>query len=555
VPAELDTRIAVGSYVRVSLHGRRIGAWVLADGVEPPAGVRVQPIDRFSTIGPSAELVELSEWAAWRWAGRRSAYLRTASPPRAVRALPPRRAPGPPVTAPTSGDEGRVARDALAAGQAVVRMAPASDTFALIVAALARGPALIIAPAAAQAQSLARRLGRAGVAVAGVPDGWAEAAAGGRTVVGARGAAWAPCPDAASVIVLDAHDEALVEERAPTWSAWVVAAERARRRGLPCLIVSPCPTLEQLGWGSLVLPSRAAERGGWPPVRVLDRRDDDPRTGLFSEALVPVLRRASEEEPVVCVLNREGRARLLRCATCREVAGCERCGAAVEQTPDRALACRNCGLERPTVCLACGGTRLKVIRAGVTRVAEELSALAGRAVVSVTAESGPLSPAPLLVGTEAVLRRVGSAATVAFLDFDAEILAPRYRAGEQALVLLARAARVVARRPGGMVLVQTRRPDHPAIQAAVRADPGRLAEAELVVRKALQLPPASALAQLSGEGAASYAASLQGVAVGGPDQGGRWLVRARDHAVLCDALAAAVRPTGRLRIEVDPLRI
>src|SRR5437899_2554329 len=80
------------------------------------------------------------------------------------------------------------------------------------------------------------------------PGGAPEAAAGGRAVVGPRAAAWAPCPDPAVIGVLDAHDEALVEERAPAWSAWVVAAERARRRGIPCILISPCPTLEQLAW-------------------------------------------------------------------------------------------------------------------------------------------------------------------------------------------------------------------------------------------------------------------------------------------------------------------
>ena len=35
---------------------------------------------------------------------------------------------------------------------------------------------------------------------------------------------------------------------------------------------------------------------------------------------------------------------------------------------------------------------------------------------------------------------------------------------------------------------------------------------------------------------------------------GRWLVRAPDHERLCDALALAPRPTGRLRVNVDPSR-
>jgi hypothetical protein len=41
--------------------------------------------------------------------------------------------------------------------------------------------------------------------------------------------------------------------------------------------------------------------------------------------------------------------------------------------------------------------------------------------------------------------------------------------------------------------------------------------------------------------------------LGAPE--GPWLVRAPDHEVLCNVLAATPRPTGRLRIEVDPLRI
>jgi primosomal protein N' (replication factor Y) len=285
-------------------------------------------------------------------------------------------------------------------------------------------------------------------------------------------------------------------------------------------------------------------------VRVLDRRGDDPRTGLFSESLVPVLRAASADQPVLCVLNRKGRARLLACTACREVAVCERCHAAVEQADTSALRCRNCGQTRPLLCLSCGSSRLKVLRAGVTRVAEELQALGGQPAATVTGESDEVPAVPILVGTEAVLHRVRRAGAVAFLDFDAEMLAPRYRAGEQALALLARAARVA-----GTVIVQTRQPGHPVIEAAVRADPGRLAEAELAVRKAVALPPATALAQLSGEGAADFAGRLDGVEVAGPDGDGRWLIRASDEQRLCDALAAVARPPGRLRIEVDPLRI
>lgn len=560
VPEGLDGDVGVGTVVRVPLHGRRVGGWVVADEVAPPEGVALRPLARVSGLGPPPDLVELSTWAAWRWAGRRRAFLRTATPPRAVRSLPPPAPVAPPAAgAPAGDDHDDLAAEALGAGRAVVRLPPAADVFPLVAHAAARGDALVVAPSVADAALLARRLRRSGRAVAVVPAEWERAAAGGTVVVGARAAAWAPVPDLAAVVVVDAHDEALKEERAPSWNAWQVAAERARRAGVPCVLASPCPTLEHLEWGRLLAPSRTAERAGWAPFEVVDRRHDDPRAGLYSERLVRLVR---SDARVACVLNRRGRARLLACARCQELARCERCRGAVEQAPDRsggaegeALRCRSCLLARPAVCQACGGQRLKTLRAGVTRVREELAALVGEEVGEVTAAAPDVPPTRVLVGTDAVLRRLASADAVAFLDMDQELLAPRFRAGEHALSLLARAARLVGGRGRrGRVLVQTRLPGHEVLDAALHADPERFLGRERERRRALRLPPAAALALVAGEQAERFVAGLPGtVDVGGPDAG-RWLVRAPDHATLCSALASAPRPPGRLRVEVDPER-
>ncbi|HET9444277.1 MAG TPA: hypothetical protein VFO65_13185, partial [Acidimicrobiales bacterium] len=193
-----------------------------------------------------------------------------------------------------------------------------------------------------------------------------------------------------------------------------------------------------------------------------------------------------------------------------------------------------------------------------TRAREEIEALAGRPVGEVTGDTDEVPDVPVLVGTEAVLQRVRQADAVAFLDFDQELLAPRYRAGEQALALLARAGRLVGgRRGGGRVVVQTRIPRHEVLTAALHGDPGRLAAAEAPGRRALSFPPYAALALVSGPSAGELVERLEGVEgveAMGPDDG-RWLVRAPDAATLADALAAAGRPAGRLRVEVDPLRI
>lgn len=547
VPPEMDGHVRVGTSVRIALHGRRMGGWVVADDVEPHAGVTLQPLLKVTGWGPPPDIVELANWAAWRWAGRPATFLRTAAPPVAVAGLPPAASPAPPMI--TVGDE--LAADAVGRDYAVLRLPPARDPFAVVEHAVAKGPALILTPSIDSAATAARRLRRAGRAVALMPREWPAAAAGVDAVVGTRAAAWAPVPKLAAVVVLDAHEEVYQEERAPTWNAWKVGAERARRAGAPCVLVSSCPTLEILGWGDLIAPSRTDERAGWPAVEVVDRRRDDPRQGLFSDRLVRVLRGGGR---VVCVLNRKGRARLLACAACGELARCEHCTAAVEQQ-ETALVCRRCGTGRPPVCAACGSQSLKVLRAGVTRVREQLEALAGVPVGEVTGDSDDVPETRVLVGTEAVLHRVAEAAAVAFLDFDQELLAPRYRAAEQALALLARAARLVGGRTGpGRLLVQTRGPRHEVLEAAVHADPGRLAAPELTRRTLLAFPPVSAIASVSGPAASAFVAELDGVELLGPDDD-RWLVRAPDHQRLCDALAAVQRPPGRLRVEVDPLRL
>jgi primosomal protein N' (replication factor Y) len=447
----------------------------------------------------------------------------------------------------------------------VVRLAPSVDRWPLVLDAVSAGPAIVVVPAVATAERMVARLRRAGHRVALVagdvsaPD-FAVAAAGAASVVGTRVAVWAPVPDDAlrSIVVLDEHDEAMQAEQAPTWHARDVAVERARRAGVPCQLVSAVPTLHALALGGLQVGP--AERNGWPRVVVADRREEDPvKAGPFSPALTRALR---EPGRIVCVLNRLGRSRLLACTACGQTAECDACGAAVSQPATApVLRCAQCGTERPVVCAACGGGRFKNLRVGVTRAREELEALAGEPVVEVTATEGDPAGARIAIGTEAVLHRLpaASVACVAFLDLDQELLAPRFRAAEQALSQLARAARALGdRRTGGTLVLQTRLPEHPVVRAAQAGDPTVVTDAERPRREALRYPPLAAVAVVSGAGAPAWVAGAPiGLGVEVLDGGeGQWLVRADDPEALADYLALVPRPSGqRLRIEVDPPRL
>jgi len=581
VPESWTDEVTVGTRVRVVLHGRRVGGWVVDDDVQPPEGVELLPLRQWSGWGPPPPLVDLAEWAAWRWAGPPSFFLRVASPTGPVRALPvappgtsdaPEEAESVPPTA--TGIAELAARAVRAEGSTLLRLAPTTDLIELVLAVVndpatvARpGGVLVLVPAVGWAERLCTRLVRRGYAAT---TGWAEARAGWPIVVGSRAAAWSPLPHLAAAVVLDAHDESYREESAPTYSAVDVVTERARREGSPAILTSPCPPVAVCAGRTVMALPAAREKAGWPRVECVDRRGADPRSGMFSDEFVRLALSVLDDPglvaqrgPLVCFYDRTGRARLLACAHCGELAQCTACGAAVQQD-ESGLRCPRCDAQRPVICAACGRLRMKTLRAGVSRLREEVAALLGVEVGEVSGpEGGAIAQTPVLIGTEAVLHRVRRASAVVFLDIDLHLLAPRFSATDETLGLLVRASRLVGSRQTGpasaRLLVQTRVPDHPVLRAVRAGDPSAVAVGEEAMRRSAGLPPFSALAALSGPLADGYAAALGGA---GADvtvtelADGRHLIMAPDHQVLSDLLAGVPRPAGRgLRIEVDPTSI
>ena len=547
VPDALRDRVAVGTLVRVPLHGRRVGGWVVSLGAPDPAvpAEKLVPLAKVSSIGPPAEVIDLARWAAVRWgAPRIRPFLVAAQPPTMVTVLPRSQRTVP---------HGAVASDGEPRG-GVHRTTPLTDPLPLVVEVARHGPALVVHPTPAAARAIANRLRKQGLRVALMPDEWAQAAAGVDVVVGSRTAVWAPCPGLRTIVVLDEHDEGLQEERTPTWHARDVAIERARRAAAACLLVSPCPTISALQWAGTQVHEPAASESvnGWPYIDVVDRSDEEPwKRSLITSQLIVQLR--DHTRRVVCVINTTGRARLVACRSCKSLQRCERCAAAVGQDDRGLLVCARCGTERPQICLVCGSNAMALMKPGVTRLREELEAAANRSVVAVTGDSDELPAADVYIGTEAVLHRVRGIDVVAFLDFDAELLAPRYRATEHALALLVRAGRLVGPRSrGGRVMVQTFEPRHEVLSAVQLAEPQRVVPAETARRELLGLPPFRALAAVEGADAEEFAQAT-GLEFAPTPKG--VLVRADTWLQLGEALAATPRPKGsRLRVEVDPPR-
>lgn len=542
--APLAGVVQLGDLVRVDLHGRRVRAWVIGlDPADADTGRALKPVIKWSSRGPDQALLDLAGWASIRWAaGRLRPFLVTATPSINVAGELPAR---------SEAGTGRGVVEA-------VRLAPTVDPLPLVLERIAGRRALVLHPAVGGAAALARRLAREGLRTALWPEQWAAAASGVDVVVGTRAAAWARLPGLEAIVVLDEHDESFQEERAPTWHARDVLMERAARSGASCTLVSPSPTVvgAVAAGGVHAAQQVGDERDGWPVVEVLDRSGEEPwKRSLITSRLVEELR--DPRRRVVCVSNTPGRARRLACRSCHSLVRCATCAAAVSQADDGRLVCARCNASRPPVCQVCGSAALANVRPGVTRLREELEAAANRPVEAVTAASTDRPVADVVVGTEAALHRVGRVDTVAFLDFDAELLAPRYRAEEQALALVIRAARMVGGRRGtGRVLVQTHLPDHEVLRAVVHVDLERFAEQQADKRRVLGLPPFGGLARLSGPGHTEFAETLrETTGVGVAPVGESTMVRADDWTTLGRALVDTPRPPkSRIRTEVDPPR-
>ena len=584
VPETLVGNICVGDRVRVPLHNRNVAGWVLQLGDTATQFSDVDESRLLSVIkvlgkGPSQEIVDLARWAAHMWVGRLRAFFVAASPATLVASLPGSRYTQ--VSTRKKFDADPQAIDAInAAGIAVLRRGPACSPRSLVLTAASQGPVLVVIPTLNRARLMAASLREYGLSVAVMPQDWAVAAGGVDVVIGARSAVWSSVPLLKSVIVIDEHDDALQEERSPSWHARDIAVQRAKKIGIACLLVSPVPSLRALHGASGMVASLdpSTEASHWPQIRVVDRRLDERwSSSMLSSDLIEQLRDHSRR--IVCVLNVKGRARLLACGGCRELVRCDVCEAAMSMSASKQLECPRCANVRPAVCTKCGSGKLAVIKAGVSRLREELAAAAGRRVDEVVEISGGEAANKdqeidqtrmLFVGTEAALHRVRDVDTVVFLDIDQEISAPRYRAAEITLSLVVHAARLVARKRSGssnksdgLVMIQSMLADHALLRGLASHDLTEFVDEEMLRRKLMQLPPYGALAQVSGTGVDQVADILRSnvlLQVSATNKESV-LVKSNDWEELANSISDALvvastrgKKTLRTKTQIDPPR-
>lgn len=427
-------------------------------------------------------------------------------------------------------------------------------------------------------------------------------------VVGPRSAVFAPLPRLGLIVVDEAHEASYKQAEAPRYDARDLARSRARAERAVLVLGTATPAMEHEKPARdgrlrrLSLPARPGARRR-AEVEVVDVRGETPRAGdhgrvLFARRTVEILSGAFERgEQAILLLNRRGFSPSLLCRACGEDFRCPRCS--VARTYHRRgehLLCHYCAdsVPRPADCPKCGGGPLQPVGFGTERLEERFAELfpgvsfavldrdaaarrGGAASVLADFESGR---ARALLGTQMVAKGhdFPNATALAVLDADALLSFPDFRASERTFQLVTQAAGRVGRgeRPG-TVAVQTARPDHEAIQCAVRQDHVAFADSELAFRRAFRYPPYALLllALWSGDdasraesgaraGHAALAEAFAGTTVRllGPAPApierikGLWRFHLLVKATRREEIAKAARILGALkeppRIDVDP---
>ncbi|WP_234985769.1 hypothetical protein [Demequina sp. NBRC 110051] len=597
VPEKLVDTVKIGSRVRVLMNGKLVSA-VVTDVLEESdfdgALAKVQSSSKMPSF--TADAVALAQHVARRYGGSTWDVLRLMAPPR-VLAVEKREWPSPEPDPAYAKARALTAHDLVGAGlsvgpgdrvvwqglpdenprtsvpaQALVEaalQAVGETASAILVVPDARGIRAVLAEC--ERRGLARWTSRAGgqVAVLDSDDGPTQrfgsylAAMHGhaRIVVGTRPAVMQPVPQLALLALWDEANTVYEELHAPYLHARTVAAMRAEDGSAVVIggyaLSADATALVENGWARAAVPSRDVVRDAVPAMDVMtaERREAEGPSGWhwMPGSAWRSLTKALESGPVAVMVPRAGYVHAAACATCDAWAVCRQC-----ESP---LALASAGADPVCVenkhpqpdwhCPECHGNRLKHLRQGIERIAEQLSRMAPGVPLTVSsAATGVVDDHAvtegIVVATPAALPAVeGGYAHLVVVDagvpahagLGAELRAVRWWLNASALVR--------SRSDGGAVTVVGELPDVTR-RALSTWSPVDAARAEYAERAPLGFPPHRRHVHVSGD-QWTVDGALRDAGVRDGHDGATVIPRPDGASVLV--------PRGRAQAVVDALRV
>ena len=338
-------------------------------------------------------------------------------------------------------------------------------------------------------------------------------------VLGTRSALFLPHHDLGLIVVDEEHDTSYKQDApAPRYNGRDTAIMLAGIHGAQVVLGSATPSLESLynaenGRFAHVVLKERFYHGEQPEVRVIDTVAERKKRGMvghLSRKLLFEIDRVLKEGGQAVVLRaRRYYAPSLQCEECGTLVKCPHCNVPLSYHLDGRMVCHHCGYTAPYtgVCAHCGGA-LQQLGAGTQRIEEELAAVFPDARVARLDSDTPdadesriihafaAGGIDILVGTQIVTKGFdfSGLSLVAVIQADSLLGQQDFRADERAWQLLEQfRGRSGRRGKQGLLLIQTREPDHPVL---ARLQDGGDAPTLLAERRLFFYPPYSRLVKV-----------------------------------------------------------
>ncbi len=334
-----------------------------------------------------------------------------------------------------------------------------------------------------------------------------------RLVIGPRSALFSPVKNLGLIIVDEEHDSSYKQEDdSPCFQGRDVAVMRGKIAKATVVLGSATPSLEsyenaRMGKYILSTLQQRPDSAYLPTVQIVNKGPS-----LFSDVLLDeIKKRIQVGEQSLLFLNRRGFHTSFTCQHCGFVQQCPHCAISLTfHKGEHRLACHLCDYEVSPVptscpeCKQCDGLKFK--GAGTEQVERALHAIFPdvrtlRLDADTTRHKGShdllfkqfrAGKADVLIGTQMIAKGLHfpSVTLVGILNADSSLQIPDFRAAEKTFQLITQ----VSGRAGrgalpGKVIIQSKLPDNPVIQAAAAQDYSRFYNEEIAIRKTFGYPP------------------------------------------------------------------
>lgn len=336
-------------------------------------------------------------------------------------------------------------------------------------------------------------------------------------IIGPRSALFAPIKQLGLVIVDEAHDQALKQDKAPRYHALRVAAKLAALHNATFVTGSATPLISEY-WQAEQTETPVLRMDELPVGRTIERQvvvvnlknsDNFTRSKHLSNELLTSIETAlRNNEQSLVFLNRRGTARLVHCQSCGWQALCPTCDLPLTYHGDHhVMRCHTCGFtdRPPDMCPSCSSYDIVFRNIGTKSLVTELQKLFPNARIkrfdtdNVKAErveqhyeSLASGKVDIIVGTQIITKGLDlpRLSVVGVALADTSLYLPDYSAEEQTYQLLTQVMGRVGRgHIKGTVVIQTYQPESLAITAITDGSWGAFYADQIAERKTFGFPP------------------------------------------------------------------